>query len=89
VEHIYGEYREVVERQHQAVQTSLNLHTAAPRPESRVRLVDSGLEITIRYPVEIRRAAEIDDRITREVIEQAAKDPTFAVANSELKIEPG
>jgi small-conductance mechanosensitive channel len=71
VESIYGEYRETVERQHRTVQASLGVHTVAPRPESRVRFLDSGLEITIRYPVEIGRAAEIDDRITREVIRQA------------------
>jgi small-conductance mechanosensitive channel len=70
VESIYSGYRDVLEKQHKAVQAGLNLHTAAPRPESRVRFVDSSLEITIRYPVEIHRAAEIDDRITRELIQQ-------------------
>ena len=88
VESIYGEYREVVERQHSAAHSSLNLHTAAPRPESHVRLVDSGLEIAIRYPVEIRRAAEIDDRITREVIAQVEKDPKLKLTNGGVfKIE--
>lgn len=88
VESIYAEYREIVERQHSMVQSSLNLHTAAPRPESRVRFIDSGLEITIRYPVEIRRAAEIDDRITREVIQLIEKDPKLVLANGgAIKIE--
>ena len=76
-----------MERQHSSVQSSLNLHTASPRPESRLRFVDSGLEITIRYPVEIRRAAEIDDRITREVIQQVEKDPKLMLTNGSLKIE--
>ena len=62
VESVYTEYRDSLERQHRTAQASLNLNTAAPRPESRVRLVDSGVEISIRCPVEIRRAAEIDDR---------------------------
>jgi small-conductance mechanosensitive channel len=88
VEPIFAEYREIVERQHSIVQSSLNLHTAAPRPESRVRFVDSGLEITIRYPVEIRRAAEIDDRITREVIQQIEKNPKLMLTNAgAIKIE--
>jgi small-conductance mechanosensitive channel len=71
VESLFAEYRENVERQHRTVVSSLDVHTAAPRPESRVRFGDGGLEITIRYPVEIGRAAEIDDRIAREVIRQA------------------
>jgi small-conductance mechanosensitive channel len=88
VESIYAEYREVVERQYNSVQSSLNLRTAAPRPESRLRFVDSGLEITIRYPVEIRRAGEIDDRITREVIQQVEKDPQLTLATGgTFKIE--
>jgi small-conductance mechanosensitive channel len=88
VESIYAEYREVIERQHSSVQSSLNLHTAAPRPESRLRFVDSGLEITIRYPAELRRAAEIDDRITRELIQQVEKDPQLMLINGgTFKIE--
>lgn len=81
VESIYAEYREIVERQHGAAQSSMNLHTAAPHPESHRRFVDSGLEITIRYPVEIRRSAEIDDRITREVIQEIEKEPKLRLAN--------
>ena len=88
VESIFAEYRESVERQHRTVQSSLDLHTAAPRPESRVRFAESGLEITIRYPVEISRAAEIDDRITRAVIQQAEQDPKLTIAHGgALKIE--
>ncbi len=88
VESIYAEYRDTVERQHSTAQSSLNLHTAPPHPESRVRFVDSGLEITIRYPVEIRRAAEIDDRITRKVIEQVEKNPQFTLTGGgAVKIE--
>ena len=88
VESIYAEYREEIERQYNSVRSSLNLHTTAPRPESRLRFVDSGLEITIRYPAEIRRAAEIDDRITREVIQQVEKDPQLTLINGgTFKIE--
>jgi small-conductance mechanosensitive channel len=86
VESVYAEYRESVERQHRTAHSSLNLHTAAPRPESRVRFVDSSLEITILYPVEIRRAAEIDDRITREVIQQVEKDPKLGLAGGAFQV---
>ena len=88
IESIYAEYREIVERQHSTVQLSLNMRTAPPRPESRLRLVDSGMEITIRYPVEIRRAAEIDDCITRKVIQQIEEDPKLMLTNgATVKIE--
>ncbi len=88
VESIYAEYREVVERQYNSALSTLNLHTAAPRLESRLRFVDSGMEITIRYPVEIHRAAEIDDRITREVIQQVGSDSQLTLTNGgAVKIE--
>jgi small-conductance mechanosensitive channel len=79
IESIYAEYRGMVEQQHKNIQSSLNLHTAVPRPESHVRFTDSGLEMTLRYPVEIRRAAEIDDRVAREVIQQVEIDPKPAL----------
>jgi small-conductance mechanosensitive channel len=79
VEAVYAGYRDTVERQHRRVQASLDVHTATPRPESRLRIVDAGLEITIRYPVELGRAAEIDDRITREVIKQVEDDPKLVL----------
>jgi small-conductance mechanosensitive channel len=88
VESIYAEYRGVVEQQHRQVQSSLNLRAAVPRPEGHLRFVDSGLEITITYPVEIRRAAEIDDRIAREVIRQVENDPKLmTVIGAGVKIE--
>ena len=82
VESIYADYREVVERQHKEVQRSLNVQAPVPHPESHIRLIDSGLEITIRYPVEIRRASEMDDRVTREVVRQVEGDPQLMVTAS-------
>jgi hypothetical protein len=53
-----------------------------------LRFVDSELEITIRYPVEIDRAAEIDGRVTREVAAQLEKDSKCALAGgSAYKIQ--
>src|SRR5262249_24394477 len=45
VESVFAGYRETVERQHRRVQSSLDVHTATPRPESRVCMVDAGIEI--------------------------------------------
>ncbi len=88
VESIYAEYRETVEGQHRAAQSSLNLHTPIPRVESRVRIADSNLEMTIRYPVEIGRAREIDDRISRKVIEEVEREPKLRLADgSTPKVE--
>jgi small-conductance mechanosensitive channel len=82
VEKVWEEYRETIERQYKAAQASLNLHTAAPRPESRLRFVEKGIEFTVRYPVEIRRAGEIDDRIARELLAALAREPALELAGT-------
>jgi hypothetical protein len=80
VQAVYGEYREAIERQHQAAQSADNLHIAAPCPEARLRFVEGGLEFSVRYPVELRRASEIDDRITRELLAVLDRHPTVTFA---------
>jgi small-conductance mechanosensitive channel len=88
VESVYAEYRESVERQHRDALSSMNLHAPVPRPESRVRLVDRGLQITIRYPVEISRADETDDRITRAVVQEIEREPKLRLADDSVpKVE--
>ncbi len=82
VEKIYAEYRDAIERQHQAAQSMDNLHTPVPRPEARVRFVEDGLEFSVRYPVEIRRAGEIGDRVTRAVLEVLDRNPTVTFSRT-------
>ena len=88
VEKIYAEYGDAVERQHKDALSSMNLHAPVPHPESRVKIVDAGLQISIRYPVEMSRADEIDDRITRAVVEEIEREPKLTLAGgSAPKVE--
>ncbi|HWQ52492.1 MAG TPA: hypothetical protein VN442_02330 [Bryobacteraceae bacterium] len=80
VESVYAEYREAIERQHRAAQSAMNVHTALPRPEARLHFVDTRLEFIVRYPVEIRRANEIEDRLTRELVAAIEQEPRLALA---------
>jgi len=43
---------------------------------------DSGLELVARYPVELNRASEIDEKITRALIEAIHKNDQVAHAVS-------
>ena len=82
VESVLADYRESLERQYAAVKGSLHLAIPPPRPEGRLRFVDAGLEFVVRYPVEIRRATEIDDRITRRLLEAINQDPKLKLVPS-------
>jgi len=81
------------------MQNLLNIRAASPKPVSRLRLTQGGLEVVVRYPVELDNAAEIDDRITRELLTALAESPRLrlvgsgtpniqAVSNSNIPGEP-
>ena len=82
VEKIYAGYRERIEQEHRQMQNLLNVRAATPKPVSRLRLAQAGLEVVIRYPVELDNAAEIDDHITREVLAALAKSPRLKLVGS-------
>jgi small-conductance mechanosensitive channel len=88
VNHVYDEYREKMELQRRSMERALN--TAGIRefaPESHLHITGSGLEVVIRYPVELSTAAEIDDRITRALIESIEREPRLRLLGSTLKTE--
>lgn len=82
VEKVYAGYRERIEQEHRQMQNLLNVRAATPKPVSRLRLAQAGLEVVIRYPVELDNAAEIDDHITREVLAALAKSPRLKLVGS-------
>ena len=75
VNKVFAEYRDKMEIQRRNVERSLNSTLAAFAPESRLHLTQTALEVVIRYPVEMSSAGEIDDRITRELLDAIERDP--------------
>ena len=80
VQTVYDEYRQSIEHQNEAIGGSFATERSKPRLTSRVRFTDSGCEITVRYPVEVERAPEIDNRVIRRVLDQANSDPKLSLA---------
>jgi hypothetical protein len=72
-----------MERQYRHMENTL---AAAPsgalQPTSRLHLATSGIEVVIRYPVDLVRASEIDDRVTRELLGVIDRDPQLKLAAS-------
>ena len=71
---VYSGYKEEIERQHAAIERRVDIQVAAPRPEARLQFADAGLELLVRYPVEIRKAPDIDEEMTRKVLELIETD---------------
>ena len=82
VEKVFKDYKDQIEREYQQMQTQLNVRTTPPKPVSQLRLTQNGLEVIIRYPVELDNAAEIDDRITRELLAALAQEPRLRLVGS-------
>jgi small-conductance mechanosensitive channel len=77
---VYSEYREEIERQHAAIERRVDIQVESPRPEARLQFADAGLELLVRYPVEIRRAPDIDEQMTRKVLDLIETDASLKAA---------
>ena len=80
VKTIYEGYRPSIEQQYHDVQAWMESPIDAPGIESRLQLVDGGLQLWVRYPVELREAAEIDEQITQSLLGLMSKDEEVKVA---------
>lgn len=82
VEEVYSKYRGEIESQHAAIERRVDIQVDMPRPEARLQFADAGLELLVRYPVEIRSAPDTDEQMTRRVLDLIAKDETLKAAVS-------
>jgi small-conductance mechanosensitive channel len=71
---VYAEYQHTIDRQHALVERILDASVAAPAPKATLHFIDGGLELTVRYPVEIPHSADIDDKVTRKLMEVIGSD---------------
>lgn len=46
----------------------MEIMVTAPTPHQQLQFADSGLELVVRYPVDLRRASEVDDKITHALL---------------------
>jgi small-conductance mechanosensitive channel len=70
VNEVFADYKDDIERQRRQLESTLGAtSTAEFHPRTRLVFTGNGLEAVIRYPVTLQNAAEIDDRITRELLD--------------------
>ncbi|HKE30834.1 MAG TPA: mechanosensitive ion channel domain-containing protein [Candidatus Angelobacter sp.] len=82
VEKVYADYRDRIEQQYREMERTLNVPFSIPKPRSRLRLTQSGLEVVIRYPVELDNATEIDDRVVRELLHSLEQPPRLKLVGT-------
>ena len=82
VQTVVDEYRSSIERQHAEVEKALAIPLQPPSPQSRLRLTEAGLEMTVRYPVPLEDAGAVDDRVTRALLDAVEHEPRLKLAGA-------
>jgi len=77
---VHDQYREGFEQQRGFIERRIEVQLKAPSPETRLQFGDSGLELLVRYPVEIRNESVTDEQVTRKVLEVIQSNPEVQAA---------
>jgi small-conductance mechanosensitive channel len=66
---VIKDYHEEIVRQTQAIQKTASSHEIGEvQPQVQLRFSAAGVDAVVRYPVQVQYAAEIDERVSRELL---------------------
>lgn len=82
VNEVYVGYRADIEQQHGQTERTIDAAVPVPSPAGQVHFTDTGLEFVARYPVEIRKASEIDGLMAAKLTDIIARDKDLAATVS-------
>ncbi len=78
---VLKDYRDDILRQTQEIQRTASAHGGGDaQPQVQLRFSTEGVDAIVRYPVELQHAAEIDERVSREVLRVISAEPAPAPA---------
>jgi small-conductance mechanosensitive channel len=79
VSSVLKDYRDDILRQTQEMQRTAQAHGRSDaQPQVQLRFSPDGVDAIVRYPVELAHAAEIDERVSREVLHVISSQPAAA-----------
>jgi small-conductance mechanosensitive channel len=85
VDSALGHYRENIDSQRRTVERNLSTVSAGElQPKVRLHYTASGIEATVRYPVEIEKATEIDDHLMRDLLAAVEQEPRLKLISAEM-----
>ncbi len=77
------DHRAEMERQMRHMEKTLSsIRAIELRPKTDLRFTAAGIEVTVRFPVAVQNAAEIDDCVTRELGAAIEQEPKLKLAGS-------
>jgi len=85
VDTAFSDFHEKMEQQRVQMEMTLSSISATElKPKTRLHFTASGIEVNVRFPVELGTASEIDDRIMRELLAAIEKEPRLKLVGSEM-----
>jgi hypothetical protein len=75
VNDVVTRYRDTVQREYRALEREFNMPMETPRPQSRIQLGETGLELVVRYPAQLQAAVQTSDEIARRVVDTIKREP--------------
>jgi hypothetical protein len=85
VDTAFGEYHEKMEGQRRQMEMTLSSISATElKPKIRLHFTAAGIEVNVRFPVELDTASEIDDRIMKELLTAIEKEPQLKLVGSQM-----
>jgi small-conductance mechanosensitive channel len=88
VNSVFSQFREDIEQQHKNLEGWTAFSAVVPAPQARLQLVESSLDLVVRYPVVLHRESEIDNQMARKVMEAINSDPDLKAAVGLPTIRP-
>jgi hypothetical protein len=79
------DHRPEMERQMRNMEQTLSsIHSIEVMPKTSLHFTASGIEVTVRFPVALENAAEIDDRVIHELYAVIEQEPKLKLIESGL-----
>jgi len=85
VDAAFKDYQKDFEALRRQVEKTLSsISVASLVPKVRFKLTQTGLEVVVRFPVETQKAAEVDDRVTRHLLQAIEQEPKLKVVGADV-----
>lgn len=81
---VHADYGIELQRQLGATERRIDFQMKVPEPHGQLQYGDAGLEYVVRYPVALRQVSEVDDKITRKLLDILQQQPELQASVSGL-----
>lgn len=81
---VHAGYGSELQRQLGATERRIDFQMKVPEPHGQLQYGDAGLEYLVRYPVALRQVSEVDDKITRKLLDILQQQPELQASVSGL-----